>query len=198
MAFQLAPLPYEKDALEPHMSAETLAYHHGKHHKTYVEKLNALIEGSDLEGESLETIITLTKDSPDSAAIFNNAAQSWNHDFFWQCLHPGGDKPSGEIGRRIDASFGSFDAFRNAFADAANGQFGSGWAWLVMEIGGKLSVVATPNAVPPFVNGLGPLLACDVWEHAYYIDYRNDRATFVDTFLDKLANWEFAESRLGR
>ena len=196
MAYAPAPLPYPMDALAPHMSAETLEYHYGRHHKGYADKLDALLEDSDLKSESLETIVTQAKDMPGGAAIFNNAAQCWNHDFFWQCLAPGGGRPGGALARRIDDSFGSFGAFRQAFAEAANGQFGSGWAWLVRERDGALGVVATPNAVPPFVNGLTPLLTCDVWEHAYYIDYRNDRARFVDTFLDNLANWEFAESRL--
>ena len=197
MAFELAPLPYGRDALEPHMSAETLEYHHGKHHKGYVAKTNELIENTDLENETLETIILAAKDTRGSAALFNNAAQVWNHDFFWNSMRPqGGGEPEGRLAERIAASFGDLGKFRKAFADAATGQFGSGWAWLVQENDGKLNVLATPNAVPPFVNGLRPLLTCDVWEHAYYLDFRNDRAKFVNSFLDNLANWTFAADRL--
>ena len=197
MAFELRPLPYARDALAPHMSKETLDYHYGKHHKGYVEKLNGLIKDTDFKNEKLETIIAAVKDTRGAAALFNNAAQVWNHDFFWRSMAPdGGGEPGGALGNRIVASFGDFETFRKDFVEAATGQFGSGWAWLVQEKDGRLAVVATPNAVPPFVNGLKPLLTCDVWEHAYYIDYRNDRGAFVDKFLDHLANWAFAAERL--
>jgi Fe-Mn family superoxide dismutase len=179
------------------MSKETLDYHYGKHHKGYVDKLNGLIKDTDFKNENLETIITAAKDTRGAAALFNNAAQVWNHDFFWRSMDPdGGGEPSGVLANRIVASFGDFEKFRKAFVEAATGQFGSGWAWLVQEKDGKLAVVATPNAVPPFVNGLKPLLTCDVWEHAYYIDYRNDRGAFVHEFVDHLANWAFATERL--
>jgi Fe-Mn family superoxide dismutase len=197
MAFELRPLPYARDALAPHMSKETLDYHYGKHHKGYVDKLNALIKDSDFKNENLETIITAAKDTRGAAALFNNAAQVWNHDFFWRSMDPdGGGEPGGVLANRIVASFGDFETFQKAFAEAATGQFGSGWAWLVQEKDGKLAVVSTPNAVPPFVNGLKPLLTCDVWEHAYYIDYRNDRGAFVHKFLDRLVNWAFATERM--
>lgn len=197
MAFELPPLPYASDALEPHMSAKTFSYHHGKHHAAYVNKLNGLIEGTDLADKSLEDIIQATAGKADAKGVFNNAAQVWNHTFFWNSMKPnGGGKPSGKLAEMIDASFGSFDAFADAFKNAGVGQFGSGWAWLVVD-GDALKIVTTANAETPITEGLKPLLTCDVWEHAYYLDYQNDRPGFLGVFLEKLANWDFAAEQLG-
>jgi Fe-Mn family superoxide dismutase len=189
----LPPLPYALDALEPHMSAETLEFHHGKHHKTYVTKLNELIKGTQWEGLALEEIVRTSE-----GAIFNNAAQAWNHAFFWQCLSPdGGGKAKGDLAKAIDASFGSSDAFQDKFASAAAAQFGSGWAWLVADAAGGLRIETTANAGTPIAGGGIPLLTCDVWEHAYYIDYRNERPKFLQAFW-KIVNWPFAEANLRR
>ncbi len=196
MPVQLMALPFDKQSLAPHMSEETISYHYGKHHSGYVDKLNPLIADTALADASLEDIIVQSKDDPAAAAVFNNAAQVWNHDFFWHSLSPnGGALADGPLKDRIDADFGSLAGFKDTFMATATGQFGSGWAWLVVD-GDTLSVISTPNAVPPFVNGLTPLMTCDVWEHAYYLDHRNDRAAFVQTFLDNLVNWEFAAQRL--
>jgi Fe-Mn family superoxide dismutase len=174
------------------MSAETLQYHHGKHHDGYVRKLNDAIKGSEFADLSLEDVIQGTARRAEHVGLFNNAAQVWNHSFFWQCMRPdGGGRPNGQLARQIDADFGSFEAFHQAFRDAATGQFGSGWAWLVLEAG-KLRVASTANAEPPMVRGQKALLTCDVWEHAYYLDYQNERPRFVKTFLDNLVNWDFA------
>jgi Fe-Mn family superoxide dismutase len=189
---KLPRLPYALDALEPHMSAETLEFHHGKHHKTYVTKLNELIKGTRFEGLTLEEIIRASED-----AIFNNAAQTWNHTFFWQSLSPeGGGKPKGELAKAIDKSFGSFDAFKDKFTMAATEHFASGWAWLLRNDAGQLRVETTANAGTPITGGDTPLLTCDLWEHAYYIDYRNERPKFVKAFW-KIVNWDFAEANLG-
>ncbi len=197
MAFELPALPYAKDALEPHMSANTFSFHHEKHHNTYVVNLNGLVEGTDLEGKSLEEIVSATAGNPDKAGVFNNAAQVWNHTFFWHSMKPsGGGAPSGDLAAKIDADFGSFDAFKDAFKAAGATQFGSGWAWLVVGDGGKLEVVKTPNAETPLTQGKTPLLTCDVWEHAYYLDYQNRRPDFLASFLDNLANWDFAAENL--
>jgi len=191
LTFKLPDLPYAYDALSPHMSAETLKYHHGKHHAGYVKKLNDSIEGTRLADLSLEELIHKTADDEDYVGLFNNAAQVWNHSFFWQCMAPGGGGgPDGQLSRQIEADFGGSEAFREAFQDAATGQFGSGWAWLV-SVAGKLQIVSTPNAVPPMVLGKRALLTCDVWEHAYYLDYQNERPRFVEAFLDHLVNWDF-------
>ena len=193
MTFTLPELPYAKDALEPHISSKTLDFHHGKHHNAYVTKLNELIGGSGLEGKTLEEIITATNGDSDKAAIFNNAAQVWNHTFYWNSMKPnGGGAPDGALAEAIDRDFGSYDKFKEAFKAAGAGQFGSGWAWLVADKDNKLSVVKTPNAVNPITDGLTPLLTMDVWEHAYYLDYQNKRPAYIDTFLDKLINWDFA------
>ena len=185
--FELPPLPYARDALQPHMSAETLEYHHGKHHKTYVDKLNELIAGTHYADMDLVEIIRSSKDK-----IFNNAAQTWNHTFFWYCLSPdGGGKPKDTLAKAIDASFGSFDAFKEKFTAAAVDQFGSGWAWLVRDANGGLSIEATSNADTPIARKNTPLLTCDVWEHAYYIDYRNARPEFLKAYWN-IVNWEFA------
>lgn len=196
MPFSLPDLPYSADALEPHMSANTFSFHHGKHHNTYVVKLNEMIEGTDLADKSLEEIIQATAGVADKAGIFNNAAQVWNHTFFWNSMKPnGGGAPSGDLAAKIDADFGSLENFKKEFTAAGIGQFGSGWAWLVSDAG-KLKIVKTPNAETPLTQGVTPLLTCDVWEHAYYLDYQNKRPDFLAAFLDNLVNWDFAAANL--
>jgi superoxide dismutase, Fe-Mn family len=192
MAFTLPELPYDKSALEPHISAETLDFHYGKHHQTYVDKLNGLVEKDDkLAGKSLEEIIRQS-----DGGVFNNAAQVWNHTFYWHCLSPeGGGEPGGKLAERINRDFGSFSAFKDKFTETAINTFGSGWAWLVENPDGKLEIVSTPNAKTPLTGDATPLLTCDVWEHAYYIDYRNARPKYLDAFWN-LVNWAFAESQL--
>lgn len=193
MAIQLPALPWARDALAPHISAETIDFHYGKHHNAYVNNLNRLIDGTPLAQRSLEDIV---RDS--EGGIFNNAAQVYNHTFYWHCLKPnGGGTPAGKLGKAIDAAFGSFAKFREEFSTAAATQFGSGWAWLVRDAQGKLKVAKTANADTPLAHGQTPLLTIDVWEHAYYIDYRNDRPKYIDTFLNHLVNWEFVEKNLG-
>ncbi len=193
MAIVLPPLPYAKDALVPYLTAETIDFHYGKHHNAYVVNLNKFIEDGKVDGsKSLEEII-LSSDGP----VFNNAAQVWNHTFFWNSLKPaGGGKPTGAIAAKIDADFGSYEAFRAEFIAAAMGQFGSGWAWLVLD-GGKLKITKTSNADLPLKAGHKAIITIDVWEHAYYIDYRNLRQKWAETFLDSLVNWEFANANLG-
>lgn len=196
MAFKLPSLPYSENALEPHISARTLQFHHGKHHKKYVDTLNQLIASTELENKSLEDIILEAADDLSKQKIFNNAAQHWNHSFFWQCMSPqGGGRPEGELADRLQADFGSFDKFVKEFTAAAEGQFGSGWAWLV-EDNGQLKIMTTHDADLPMTHGEIALLTCDVWEHAYYLDYQNERGRFVSTFIDKLANWSFALEQL--
>ncbi len=191
MAFELPQLPYAKDALAPHMSVETFEYHYGKHHQAYVTNLNAAIKGTDEEKKSLEDIILKA-----SGPLFNNAAQVWNHTFFWNCMKPsGGGRPTGDLGQAIDRDFGGFEKFREQFVQAAVKQFGSGWAWLVSE-GGTLKITSMSNADLPMKHGQTALFTVDVWEHAYYIDYRNARQKFVETIVDSLANWEFAAGNL--
>lgn len=192
MAFKLPELPYSRDALEPHISNETLDYHYGKHHQGYVNKLNGLVEENpSLAGKSLEELIKTQK-----GGVFNNAAQVWNHTFYWNSMSPnGGGEPTGELAKAIDKAFGSFEAFKKQFSDAAGGQFGSGWAWLSKNADGDLIIEATGNAGNPMTLGHTPLLTCDVWEHAYYIDYRNARADYVQAFW-KLVNWEFVAKNL--
>ncbi len=193
MEHKLPPLPYATDALEPHMSKETFEYHYGKHHQAYVTNLNNLIKGTEFENASLEDIVRKSQ-----GGIFNNAAQVWNHTFFWNCMKPnGGGKPSGALAKAIDAKWGSFDAFKEAFTKSAVGNFGSGWTWLVGKGDGSVDIVNTSNAATPLTGSDKPLLTVDVWEHAYYIDYRNARPKFVETFLNNLVNWEFAEKNLG-
>lgn len=188
------PLPYAMDALEPVISARTLSFHYGKHHAAYVANLKKLLPGSGLEGRTLPAIVQAS--SAKGGGLFNNAAQAWNHAFYWMCMKPGGGgKPAGRLAKAIDVSFGGFEAFRKAFAGAAAGQFGSGWAWLAEE-GGKLKVVATANADTPLAHGATPLCVIDVWEHAYYLDYQNRRADYVAAFLDKLVNWDFVAANL--
>ena len=186
MTFKLPELPYAKDQLEPHISAETLDYHHGKHHQAYVNNLNKMIEGTEFSDLDLEDIIKKS-----DGGIFNNAAQIWNHTFYWNSLSPnGGGEPSAELAEAINQSFGSFDEFKQQFSKAAMGRFGSGWAWLIKD-GDKLSIESTANADTPIKDNKQPLLTCDVWEHAYYIDTRNDRAKYVENFWN-LVNWDFA------
>ena len=191
MAFTLPNLPYAKDALAPHISAETLEFHHGKHHAAYVTNLNKLLEGKPEANKSLEEIIKSSE-----GPVFNNAAQVWNHTFYWSCMKPnGGGKPTGDLAAAIDRDFGSFDKFKEELSNAAATQFGSGWAWLVLA-NGKLAVTKTPNADLPMKHGQKALLTIDVWEHAYYIDYRNARPKYIETFLSSLVNWDFALENL--
>jgi Fe-Mn family superoxide dismutase len=188
MEHTLPALPYAKDALAPHLSAETLEFHYGKHHQTYVTNLNNLIKGTDFESASLEEIVKKS-----SAGIYNNSAQIWNHTFFWSCMKPnGGGAPTGALAAAIDAKWGSFDAFKSAFQASAVGNFGSGWTWLVKKADGTVDIVNMGAAGTPLTTGDTALLTIDVWEHAYYIDYRNARAKFVEVFLASLANWDFA------
>jgi Fe-Mn family superoxide dismutase len=194
----LPSLPYEQSALQPVISANTLSFHYGKHHKTYVDTLNKLVAGTQFSDMSLEQIIKATADQADHAAIFNNAAQAWNHTFYWHSLKPkGGGEPPAVLERLMESSFGSVEACKKELAGAALGQFGSGWAWLVLD-GGKLKVVKTGNAHTPLTQAAKPLLTIDVWEHAYYLDYQNRRADYVNAVLDSLVNWEFAAENLGR
>jgi len=191
MAIELPPLPWPEDALAPHISAETMQYHYGKHHKAYVKKTNELLEGTPLARKSLEEIVKTSQ-----GELFNNAAQVWNHDFLWQSMKPGGGgQPDGALATAIRESFGGYDRFRREFATAAATQFGTGWAWLVKD-NGRLAVTKTGDAETPLTSRAKPLLTLDVWEHAYYIDYRNDRPRYIEAFLDHLVNWEFAASNL--
>jgi Fe-Mn family superoxide dismutase len=192
MTIATPELPYGRDALAPHISEETLNFHYGKHHMGYLNKLNAAIEAdASLQGKSLEELI-----SSASGGLFNNAAQVWNHTFYWHSMSPnGGGEPTGAIAEAINTAFGSFDAFKAAFGAAAAGQFGSGWAWLVKDSSGALSIVTTGNAETPLTQGLTPILTCDVWEHAYYVDYRNDRGGYVKAWWN-LVNWDFANQNL--
>lgn len=197
MAFELPALPYANSALEPHISAKTLDFHHGKHHNAYVVNLNNLIKDTPLASAPLERIIRETAGDAAKAGIFNNAAQVWNHTFYWKGMKPkGGNAPTGKMAARIDEAFGGYTAFREQFKTAAVTQFGSGWAWLVLD-GGSLKIVKTGNADTPIAHGQTPLITCDVWEHAYYLDYQNRRPDYVDTFLDHLVNWDFAAANLG-
>ncbi|MBY0473949.1 MAG: superoxide dismutase [Nitrosomonas sp.] len=194
--YVLAPLPYSDTALQPVISSNTLSFHYGKHHKTYVDNLNNLLANSDLAGQSLEQIIKATAGQADKAAIFNNAAQVWNHMFYWHSLKSsGGGEPSATLKQKIEASFGSLENCKKEFAQAALTQFGSGWAWLVQD-GDKIALVKTGNAETPLTKDVRPLLTIDVWEHAYYLDYQNRRADYANAILDKLINWDFAAANL--
>jgi len=196
MAHQLPELPYSLDALEPHISRNTLEFHYGKHHAAYVTNLNNLVAGTDLEAKSLDDTILAVAGDASKAGIFNNAAQVWNHTFYWQGMKPnGGGQPTGALAARIDADFGSFDAFKEQFKAAGATQFGSGWAWLVLD-NGMLKITKTPNADLPLAHGQKALLTMDVWEHAYYLDYQNRRPDYMTTFLDKLVNWDFVAANL--
>ena len=195
-AFTLPALPYAQDALEPYISAKTMSFHYGKHHQAYVDALNKLVASTPMATQTLDKIIVDCTGKADKAAVFNNAAQDWNHTFFWKSMKPGGGgQPSGRMLDLIVKSFGSFDKFKETFAATALAQFGSGWVWLVQD-GDSLNIIKTANADTPIARGQRPLLTCDVWEHAYYLDYQNRRKDFVQAFLDHLANWDFAASQL--
>ncbi|WOJ96505.1 superoxide dismutase [Fe] [Congregibacter brevis] len=191
MAFELPALPYDQDALEPHISAETLEFHYGKHHKSYVDKLNGMVAGTAHESATLEEVIRQSE-----GGVFNNAAQIWNHSFYWNCLSPnGGGEPSGALAEAINSAFGSFAEFKEQFSTAAAGNFGSGWTWLVQSADGSVAISNTSNAGCPLTEDVTPLLTVDVWEHAYYIDYRNARPKYLEAFWN-LVNWEFAASNM--
>jgi len=197
MAIALPELPYPQDALAPHINARTLEFHHGKHHKAYVDNANKLIAGTELENASLEDIIKKTVGDAAKVGIFNNAAQVWNHSFYWKCMKPnGGGAPTGAIAQKINADFGSVEKCAEELKNAGVTQFGSGWAWLVLN-GGRLQITKTANADTPIAHGLKPLLTVDVWEHAYYLDYQNRRPDYLTTFIEKLINWDFINSCLG-
>jgi Fe-Mn family superoxide dismutase len=198
MSYSLKPLPYPENALEPHMSARTIQFHHGKHHKAYVDKLNELVANTPLERKSLHDLVRdlAGQRGARPKKIFNNAGQVWNHEFFWESMTPnGGGQPSGDLAHLIETSFGGLDAFKELFRKTGVDQFGSGWVWLVAD-GNRLSVVSTANAMSPMAEGKTTLLGCDVWEHAYYLDYQNQRPHFIDVFLNNLASWEAAAQRL--
>jgi len=198
MTFTLPPLPYSLEALEPHVSARTLSFHHGKHHAAYVTKLNELVKGTPLAEKSLEEVVRATAGDASRTPIFNNAAQAWNHGFFWPCMTPrGGGSPSGDLKSAIESAFGSVDAMKKEFAEAAAAQFGTGWAWLASDKG-KLKVFATEDADTPLTEGKTPLLTVDVWEHAYYLYYQNRRPDFIAAFLDHLVDCEFAADNFSR
>ncbi|MBI1365630.1 MAG: superoxide dismutase [Fe] [Alphaproteobacteria bacterium] len=198
MPITLPDLPYAQGALAPHISAQTLEFHHGKHHKAYVDKTNELIKGGKLDNAPLEEIVRAAEGEKNQA-LFNNSAQAWNHSFYWKCMKPGGGgAPTGDVARAIEKNFDGYDAFKAAFADAGATQFGSGWAWLVARKG-KLEVRKTPNAQVPWTEkGVTPLLIMDVWEHAYYLDYQNRRPAYISSFLDNLVNWDFVNENLAK
>ena len=198
MAFELPALPWAADALEPHYSARTMSFHYGKHHNAYVTNLNKLIADTPLAEMTLEQIIKAVADDPAKVGVFNNAAQVWNHTFFWHSMKPGGGgRPGGALAARLDEAFGDIDKFAEQFKATAAGRFGSGWGWLVLD-GGALKVMSTANADTPLAHGLTPLLTVDVWEHAYYLDYQNRRPDFIQAFLDHLVNWELVAENLAR
>lgn len=196
MAYALPDLPYEYTALEPYISKNTLEFHHDKHHAAYVKKFNDAVKGTELDSKSIEDAIKVLGNDTSKVGIFNNAAQAWNHSFYWNCMKPnGGGTPTGELAKKIDADFGSFEKFVEAFKNAGATQFGSGWAWLVVD-SGSLKVSKTLNADNPLISNQTPLLTMDVWEHAYYLDYQNKRPEYIDTFLSKLVNWDFVAKNL--
>jgi Fe-Mn family superoxide dismutase len=196
MAYELPPLPYEYTALEPHISKRTLEFHHDKHHAAYVNNFKAAAKGTDLDKLSIEAVIKATANDTAKAGIFNNAAQAWNHTFYWHSMKPkGGGTPTGELAKKIDSDLGGFAKFVEAFKAAGATQFGSGWAWLVLDAG-KLAVTKTPNAETPLTKGQVPLITMDVWEHAYYLDFQNRRPDYITTFLEHLVNWDFAAKNL--
>lgn len=197
MTINLDPLPYSKDSLHPYISEETLTFHHEKHHKGYCDILNDLIKETEFENLTLDEIVIKSSMDETKAAIFNNAAQVWNHNFYFKCMHPnGGDEPLGDLLTKIEENFNSFDNFKTEFKLAAKAQFGSGWVWLVLNETHNLKIVKTPNAANPLTNGLKPILVLDVWEHAYYLDYQNRRMDYVDVFLSKLINWAFVAENI--
>ena len=196
MGYELPPLPYAYDALDPYISAKTFEFHHDKHHAAYVTNYNNLIKDTDLADKSIEEVIKATYNDSSKTGIFNNGAQAWNHSFFWNSLKPGGGgAPTGAVAEKIDADLGGYDKFKEEFKKAATTQFGSGWAWLVLD-NGTLKVVNSPNAVNPLALGHTPLLTLDVWEHAYYLDYQNKRPDFIDAFINNLLNWDFVNQNL--
>ena len=198
MPILLPPLPYAETALEPDYSAKTISFHYGKHHKAYVDNLNKLTAGTALEGKPLEEVVMASAGDSSRAGMFNNSAQVWNHSFFWNCMKPsGGGRPAGELARRIDEAFGSYEKFAEQFKAVAVGRFGSGWGWLVLD-GATLKIVSTANAETPMTSRQTALLTVDVWEHAYYLDYQNRRPDFVQAFLDRLVNWDFVAGNLSR
>ncbi len=195
---QLPPLPYPDNALAPEISANTISFHYGKHHKAYVDNTNKMIGGTDLADASLEEIVRAAAGKPDKAGLFNNSAQVWNHTFYWKSMRPkGGGAPSGKLKELVERDFGGLENFRKEFANAGATQFGSGWAWLVLD-GGKLKCVKTPNAETPLTTAAKPLITMDVWEHAYYLDWQNRRPDYITAFLEKLLNWDFAAENLAR
>ncbi len=198
MAFTLSPLPWPEAALEPYTSANTISFHYGKHHKAYVDNLNKAVAGTDWENRPLAEVIAAAAADSSKTAVFNNAAQVWNHTFFWNCMKPGGGgQPTGEVTHRIQEVFGGYQQFAEQFKAQAVGRFGSGWAWLILD-GGALKLISTANADLPLAHGQTALLTCDVWEHAYYLDYQNRRPDFVQAFLDHLVNWDFVNANLGK
>lgn len=196
MAYELPNLPYAYDALEPHISARTLEFHHDKHHAKYVNTYNSLVQEAGMAERPIEDVIKAAYNNPELTKLHNNAAQAWNHSFYWTCMSPnGGGQPTGELAEKINQDLGGLESFKDALKSAGTGQFGSGWAWLVLE-NGRLKVINTPNAVNPIVYGQFPLLTMDVWEHAYYLDYQNGRAKYADAFVNNLINWEFVAQQL--
>ncbi|MEB3220179.1 MAG: superoxide dismutase [Nostocales cyanobacterium 94392] len=196
MAYELPPLPYDYTALEPSISKSTLEFHHDKHHAAYVSKYNDAVKGTELDKKSIEEVIKEIAGNPDKQGLFNNAAQAWNHTFYWQCMKPnGGGTPTGSLAKKIDADFGSFDKFVEDFKSAGATQFGSGWAWLVLD-NDTLKVTKTLNADNPLTSGQVPLLTMDVWEHAYYLDFQNKRPAYIDEFIGKLVNWDFVSENM--
>ncbi|MBD0334092.1 MAG: superoxide dismutase [Cyanobacteria bacterium Co-bin13] len=196
MAYELPPLPYAYDALEPYVSKSTLEFHHDKHHAAYVSKYNEMIQGTEFESKPIEEVIKAIAGNPDKQGMFNNGAQAWNHTFYWNSMTPnGGGTPSGDLAAKIDADFGGFDKFAEAFKNAGATQFGSGWAWLVLD-NGTLKVTKTANADNPLTHGQVPLFTMDVWEHAYYLDYQNSRPNYMDAFLKNVVNWDFAAQNM--
>ena len=196
MAYELPPLPYAYDALEPYVSKSTLEFHHDKHHAAYVNKYNEMVQGTEFESKPIEEVIKAIAGNPDKQGMFNNGAQAWNHTFYWNSMKPnGGGTPTGDLAAKIDADFGGFDKFAEEFKSAGATQFGSGWAWLVLD-NGTLKVVKTPNADNPLTKGQVPLLTMDVWEHAYYLDYQNSRPNYMDAFLKNVVNWDFAAKNM--
>jgi Fe-Mn family superoxide dismutase len=196
MGYELPALPYDYSALEPHMSKQTLEFHHDKHHAKYVNNYNEMVKSAGMDDKSIEEVIKATYNDASKSGLFNNAAQAWNHTFYWNCMKPGGGgEPTGELAEKIKSDFGSFDKFKEEFTTAAKTQFGSGWAWLVLD-NGTLKVTKTPNAVNPIAMGQTPLLTVDVWEHAYYLDYQNKRPDFLSSYLDNLVNWDFVAEQM--
>lgn len=196
MAYELPPLPYDYTALEPSISKSTLEFHHDKHHAAYVNKYNDAVKGTEFDKQSIEEVIKAIAGNSEKQGLFNNAAQAWNHTFYWQCMKPnGGGTPTGNLAKKIDADLGGFDKFVEAFKSAGATQFGSGWAWLVLD-NGTLKVTKTLNADNPLTSGQTPLLTMDVWEHAYYLDYQNKRPAYIDDFLGKLVNWDFVAQNM--